>query len=324
VFTHTSSAIEAFDSTDSNTHVGSNVTAAGDVSGDGDDDLLIGASWTAHDGHLYAGATYLLCGPVSSGGDLDASAQATLYGDANYAGYYSSARGSDLDGDGYSDIVLGLPWMYAGTLADAGGLAVFPGPVSGEMTTASADTLIEGTASHARLGWAVAIVDDQDGDGYREILASEYQADSGALTEAGAVHLWSGDLTPGTTIDSSSAVATWEGIDDDQHAGSAVSTGDFDGDGTPDVVIGASGGSASSLSAGTVYIDYGPLGGTSDVDDLDAVFHGEAADDGAGFSLGAGDVNGDGYDDFFAGAPGYDDAVRANAGRGYLWYGLGF
>ena len=43
-----------------------------------------------------------------------------------------------------------------------------------------------------------------------------------------------------------------------------------------------------------------------------------------GFSLGAGDVDADGYDDFFAGAPGFEDAIRSDAGRGYLWLGMGF
>jgi hypothetical protein len=191
------------------------------------------------------------------------------------------------------------------------------------MTMASADTRIEGLTGYGRLGWDVATVEDQDGDGYREILGAETQATGGG-TSAGAVYLWNGDLTPGTTIDSSDAVAAWNGVDAYQTVGTAIASGDVDGDGTPDVVIGAGGASSSSSTEGTVYVDYGPVAGTSDVDALDAIFQGQDLDDGAGWSLGTGDVNGDGYDDFFVGAPGFDDGSRSDAGRGYLWYGLGF
>ncbi len=99
----------------------------------------------------------------------------------------------------------------------------------------------------------------------------------------------------------------------------AASGGDINGDGFDDILLGAPGYSVRDLNAGRVYIYYGdPRDST-----LDIFIDGENDDDQFGYAVSsAGDVNGDGYADFLAGAP-YNDTNGNNAGQAYLYFGGG-
>jgi hypothetical protein len=205
-------------------------------------------------------------------------------------------------------------------LTKAGVVAVHHGPLSGAETIASADVTIEGIETSGELGWSSMVAPDQDGDGYGELLVGADAVYDGKAS--GGVFLWDGDFAAGGSLEPTSADVVWLGAPPSERTGKAVATGDVDGDGVPDFLIGAPDVGGSS-SPGVVYLDYGPVSSMCLVDEMDAWFKGDSGDQ-TGFVLAAGDVNSDGYDDFFVGAPGYDDGSSADAGRAYVWYGLGF
>ena len=91
---------------DANDQAGFSVASAGDVNGDGYDDLLVGALYD-DDGGSQAGAAYLIFGPVTGDFDLSA-ADAKFIGEAasDYAGI-SVASAGDVNGDGYDDLLVG-------------------------------------------------------------------------------------------------------------------------------------------------------------------------------------------------------------------------
>ena len=113
-------------------------------------------------------------------------------------------------------------------------------------------------------------------------------------------------------------------------AGYSVAPGDFNGDGIKDLLIGAPGyNSGGTTHAGKAYVVLGPFPRYSwNLSNANASWIGANASDEAGWSVAAGDINGDSYDDVIIGAPGYDydtgpfPATRGlNVGRVYLFYG---
>ena len=119
--------------------------------------------------------------------------------------------------------------------------------------------------------------------------------------------------------------ASYWGDNDGDYSGAAVSSaGDVNGDGYDDFLIGSYGNDAGGASSGHAYLILGkaaPWYMKHRIETQDASFIGEDAGDYAGYSLaGAGDVNGDGYDDILIGAF-YDDDGGSNAGQTYLILG---
>ena len=164
------------------------VSGAGDVDGDGLEDLLIGAPLESTGGAL-AGAVYVLYGAATLGGPVDlGAAAARISGQAagDLAGYELSAAG-DVDLDGAADILIGGPDHATGG-ASAGAAWLVTGPISGSVSLASAQARALGGAAGDEAGAAVLGVGDLDGDGAGDLLIGS-PGDDTAASGAGAVGL---------------------------------------------------------------------------------------------------------------------------------------
>jgi Ca2+-binding RTX toxin-like protein len=317
---------------------GTSVSSAGDINGDGFDDVIVGASG-GDNGGAQAGEAYVLFGQGSGLADVDLSnldpaAGFVIQGDAagDNAGASVSAAG-DVNGDGLDDIIVGASQSGDG----AGKAYVIFGRGTGlanidlSALNPAAGFVVQGDAALDNAGVSVSSAGDVNGDGFADVIVGAFRNDDGG-SEAGKAYVIFGRASGLANIDLSdfnpAAGFSVQGDQPFDYAGFSVSTaGDVNGDGFDDVIIGAYRGDDGGASAGEAYVIFGEATGLADID-LSViaaaegfVIQGDLAFDLAGFSVSsAGDINGDGFDDVVVGAPEGQDGGRA-AGEAYAIFG---
>jgi len=275
----------------SSSEAGRSVALTGDLDADGLADLVVGAPGDS--------TVWLWTGALSGTTALDADAVG-LTGAGDRAGTAVAALG-DVSGDGSADLLVGGAGAASGG-TDRGAAWLVLGPVTAGMDLSAADAVLPGVRDGDLAGSSVALLGDSDGDGTAEVAVG------GA---GGAVWVVSTDTRGTHTLGNAAAV-----LRGGAGFGAAVLGAlDVDGDGLDDLVVGG------PEDAGTVSVFTSLLSGALDAEDADAVLSGSAPGNGLGTALaGVGDVDGDGYDDLLAGAPGNDSAAL-DAGAAYLLSG---
>jgi len=283
-------------------------STAGDINGDGYSDLISGEMYWSN-GQTNEGRAILYYG---SGSGLGAAEAWSVEGNSGGAFLgYSVASAGDVNGDGYSDVMVGA-YTYTSGQSLEGKVFAYYGTATGLPTTAS--WTAESNQANALFGGSVASAGDVNGDGYADVIVGAHGYTS-TLTAEGAAFVYFGHNT------GLSAASDWltVGGQANAHCGASVaSAGDVNGDGYSDVIIGTPGWDDSGANNGRIRVYYGLS--SQPLVAYDEKFGANAGECFGSCVASAGDTNRDGRSDVIIGAPNYSNG-QSQEGRVYVYYG---
>ena len=290
--------------------IGHVVASAGDLNGDGFDDIVIG---TAIAGSSFQGQVFVFNGPLF-GERTAASADAVITGSFSNESFGASVASADVNDDGIPDLIVGAPRFPLGGV-DTGRVYIFYGPVAGSMIATDADVIIFGEDLNDGFGTSVAPAGDVDGDGVDDVIVGANQL----FNEGnGKAYVFYGPLAGSIQAAAADAIMVGEAAQN-LFGISVAGVGDFNGDGFDDVLVGAWDNDGGGVRSGRAYTFFGPLAGTIAAAEADFIVTGAAGDQ-LGLSVAGGDLNGDGFGDLIIGAPQFNDG---DPGYAAIFFGTG-
>ena len=345
---------------------GYSVSSAGDVNGDGFDDLIVGARGDDPNG-AYSGASFVIFGSATdiTGGDGvldlvdietgDGSLGFVLNGvSASDSSGRSVSLAGDINGDGLGDLIVGADgddpngsnsgasFVVFGSAADiTGGDGMFE--LSDiETGDGSLGFVLRGVSAGDYSGRSVSSAGDVNGDGFDDLLVGA-TGDAGGAGASFVVFGSGTDITGGDGVFELSDIETGDdslgfilnGVAAYDNSGISVSSaGDVNGDGFDDLMVGANLDDPNGNASGASFVVFGSRtditggDGAFELADIETgngslgfVLRGVSAGDTSGRSVSsAGDVNGDGFDDLFVGAPN-DDPNGSGSGASFVVFG---
>jgi hypothetical protein len=290
--------------------VGNSVAGAGDVNGDGFDDVLVGA-YAFDNGEENEGIVSLFYG--SQAGLADTAAW-TAEGNKDHAQFgFSVASAGDVNGDEFDDVIIGARF-YANDRNLEGRVFVYVGSATGLADTAA--WTAEGDQQSALFGNCVASAGDVNNDGYGDVIIGAFVYDNGEADEGRAFVYLGSEVGLADT-------AAWTAEGDQELAafGACVaSAGDVNNDGYDDIVVGAPGYDNGESDEGRAYLYLGSESGPAD----SASWITEVDQDGASYGNSvatAGDINNDSFSDVIVGAYRWDGDALLDLGAAFVYLG---
>ena len=323
----------------SDDYFGKTSMGAGDINGDGVEDILIGAPSYDNTNSYSNGRAYLIFGtngtttPNTTIPPTSTSQGIMITGDNQYdnVGEYMSPVG-DVNGDGYDDFIIGVPNADDGNITDVGKAYLYFGREYFNTTTndlLDANITFKGSSQWDNFGRTISGLGDINGDGYSDFaIGSPWNENGELFVVLGKKDFNTTSINLNSTTFSDGFIITAES----QNSGFGESVScvrDINGDGYDDFLIG----SPYKGENGRVYTIYGNSNFNSNssfnVSALDGVngftIDGDESYVGFGSEVkGVGDVNGDGYKDFAIGAPYASLWSSYGVGKTYLIYGGDF
>lgn len=301
-------------------NAGYTIDNASDVNGDGYDDLLVSA-FSADNLAKNAGAVYLLFGPFEESGDFS-QADVLFLGEVEYglAGSFVKSAG-DVNGDGYSDILITASQFTTESPALSGVVYLFYGGPnllpSYQLSQADAIFLSRNPFEWEFLGYALDSLGDMNQDGYDDFMIGVVK--SFESSQDGVAAIFYGPIEKGTYY-IEDAKSIFVGEQSDFLGASVNGIGDINNDNVPDVLIYAPG--ALTEIPGAAYVFFGPIEkGVFRPENADVKIPGEFANIWPPYDIAIGsDINHDGYTDLLL-ADRFGSTYDYYFGLVYIFYG---
>jgi hypothetical protein len=278
---------------------GSSISGAGDVNGDGYDDVIV--TDYPHSGAL--SNVYIYYG----GNPMDNVVDVTLQSFAK-TGYESAcSKAGDVNRDGFDDVIVGEAFNSSGGANRGRALIYFGGSPMNNIP----DIILSGEAAGDLFGCSVSDAGDVNRDGYSDVIVGA----EGNSSQRGKAYIFYG----GASMNNVADVIMSGSTAGDRFGYSVSEAGDYNGDGFSDVIVGSPFNDVVSENAGKAEIFYGgsPMNSIADV-----TFWGEGINDRCGMKVAcAGNVNNDIYSDVIVSSPLSKIDGRPNSGRVRIFYG---
>ena len=328
--------------------LGSSVSRAGDINGDGKADIIIGAPRVDHaepDVALGKGEAYVIFGSSSFQSSFDLS---KLDGNNGFAinglnqdmlGYSVSGAG-DVNGDGKADIIIGAPYSSFNSLTNAGQAYVIFGSSSFQSSfnlsnlNGNNGFVVNGLTSGDMLGASVGIGGDVNGDGKADIIIGANHASPNGSNMSGQAYVIFGSSSFQSpfnlnSINGNNGFVVNGLLSGDMLGASVGIGGDVNDDKKADIIIGADHASPNnSNTTGQAYVIFGSSSFQSpfNLNSLNGnngfIINGLAPEYMLGYQVNIiGDINKDSKSDIIVGSVHANPKGVIHAGQTYILYG---